>query len=71
MSVAYTLPQLLANYGDQQLQDWLDVAPWRRKRSVTEGRIQLGLQMIFSNVRVREWWNPKYRKFEPPLQSAN
>jgi hypothetical protein len=25
--------------------------------------------MIFSNVRVRDWWNPTWRKFQPPEQA--
>jgi hypothetical protein len=71
LSVAYALPQLLATYGNQQFQDWLEVTPWRRKKPVTAGRIRLGLQMIFRNVRVRDWWDPKCRKFDQPLQSAD
>lgn len=66
LSVAYALPQLLAAYSDDHCRDWLDRTPWRRKRAVTAGRVRLGLQMILGNVRVRDWWNPKYRKFEPP-----
>lgn len=67
LSVAYALPQLLATYNSAELNEWLKITPWRRKRSVTAGRVRLGLQMIFSNVRVRDWWNPKCRKFEPPV----
>ncbi len=44
------------------------MTPWRRKTPMTAGRVWLGLQMIFSNVRVRDWWNPKSRKFEAPIQ---
>lgn len=68
LSVAYALPQLLATYSSGDLSDWLTITPWRRKRSVTAGRVRLGLQMIFGNVRVRDWWNPKCQKFEPPVQ---
>jgi hypothetical protein len=24
---------------------------------------------ILGNVRTREWWNPKYRKFQPPIKA--
>lgn len=26
---------------------------------------------FFANVRVRDWWNPKCQKFQPPMQQAN
>ncbi len=55
LSVAYALPQLLATYGDQHFKQWLDVTPWRQNNPVTAGRIRLGLQMLFGNVRVRSW----------------
>ncbi len=71
LSVAYALPQLLATYSEEQLQGWLNATPWRRKQPVTAGRIRVGLQMIFGNVRVRNWWNPKCRKFEPPMKPEN
>lgn len=66
LSVAYALPQLLATYGEQHIERWFDATPWRRKKPMTAGRIRLGLQMIFANVRVRDWWNPTCRKFKPP-----
>jgi hypothetical protein len=42
--------------------------PWRKKNAVTAGLVRLGLQLIFGNVRVRAWWHPKLRKFQPPQQ---
>lgn len=71
LSVAYALPQLLATYSTDHCRNWLDKTPWRRKRPVTAGRVRLGLYMILGNVRVRDWWNPKYRKFEQPIQTED
>lgn len=67
LSVAYALPQLLATYGDQEIKGWLTVTPWRRNSPITAGRVRLGLQRIFGNVRVRDWWSPTCRKFQPPV----
>lgn len=68
LSIAYALPQLLATYNGH-LQAWFDMTPWRRKKPMTAGRVRLGLHMILRNVRVRDWWNPKCRKFEAPIQA--
>ena len=69
LSIAYALPQLMAIYCSDQVQPLLDLTPWRKKHCVTAGLVRLGLQMIFSNVRVRDWWNPTWRKFQPPEQA--
>jgi len=66
LSLSYALPQLLATYCGDQVQSMMQITPWRVKRQVTAGRVRLGLQIILGNVRVRDWWNPKCRKFEPP-----
>ena len=66
LSVAYALPQLLATYCGEQVQPLLGLTPWRKKDQVTAGLVRLGLQLIFGNVRIRSWWNPKWRKFQPP-----
>lgn len=66
LSVAYALPQLLATYMPDQLSYLAELTPWRQKQPVTAGRVRMSLQSIFGNVRVRDWWNPKCRKFEPP-----
>ena len=68
LSVAYALPQLLATYRTDQWQCLAKLTPWRMKRPVTAGRVRMMLQMILGNVRVRDWWNPKCHKFEPPDQ---
>lgn len=66
ISIAYALPQILATYCGEQVQNLMHITPWRKKNPVTAGRVRLGLQMILGNVRVREWWNPKCRIFKPP-----
>lgn len=66
ISIAYALPQLLATYCADQVENVLSITPWRKKNELTAGRVRLGLSNIFGNVRVRGWWNPTCRKFEPP-----
>lgn len=71
LSAAYTLPQLLSMYCSEQMHDLLQLTPWRKKAPVTAGQVRLGLRLIFSHVRVRDWWNPRCRKFEhgsPPAK---
>ncbi len=68
LSIAYALPQLLATYCGAQVESLMDLTPWRKKDPTTAGRIRLGLQNILGNVRIRDWWNPKYRKFQPPIE---
>jgi len=69
LSLAYALPQLLAMYCGDQVQSMMDLTPWRKKSQVTAGRVRMGLQNILSNVRIRDWWNPKCRKFQPKTGS--
>lgn len=71
LSVAYALPQLLAIYSADQVEDFLKLTPWRKEKQITAGRVRLGLQMILGNVRVREWWNPTCRIFQPPDQGKS
>ena len=66
LSVAYALPQLLATCRGDQVGELLQLTPWRKKNQVTAGRVRLGLQRILGNVRVRDWWDPTYRIFQPP-----
>lgn len=68
LSLAYALPQLLAMYCGDQVQSMMDLTPWRKKSQVTAGRVRMGLQNILSNVRIRDWWNPKCKKFQPPTR---
>ncbi len=68
LSIAYALPQLLATYCGDQMENLMHLTPWRKKNQITAGRVRLGLQNILGNVRIRAWWNPKYRKFQPPIE---
>jgi hypothetical protein len=69
LSIAYALPQILATYCGEQVKDLMLLTPWRKEHQVTAGRVRLGLQMILSNVRIRDWWNSKYRIFRPPTEA--
>lgn len=71
LSVAYALPQLLATCCSDQMEELLQLTPWRRKNQVTAGRIRLGLQRILGNVRVRSWWDPTCRIFRPPCTTGS
>jgi len=62
---AYALPQLLATYCGEQMEELMRLTPWRKKATVTAGQVRLGLRLFFGNVRVRDWWNPTCRKFQP------
>lgn len=68
LAIGFALPQLLTIVGGEQIEVMTGLTPWRGARSLTAGRIRLGLLRIFGHVRVRDWWNPKSRKFEPPKQ---
>jgi len=69
LSISYALPQLLATYCADQVQELIDLTPWRRKNPVTAGRVRLGLRNILCNVRIRDWWDPTCRKFRPPIEA--
>ena len=63
---AYALTLLLTVTFGEQMSDILNLTPWRINQPVTAGRVRLGLQRIFRQVSVRDWWNSKSRKFKPP-----
>jgi hypothetical protein len=69
LSIGYALPQLLATYCSDQVQNLILLTPWRKQNQITAGRVRLGLQNILCNVRIRDWWSPKCRKFQPPIRS--
>jgi len=71
LSVAYALPQLLATCCSDQVEELIQMTPWRKKNQITAGRVRLGLQRILGNVRVRGWWNPTCRIFEPPYSAES
>ena len=66
LSLGYALPQLLALEGGFDVQALARLEPWREKSPLTAGRVRTGLRRILGHVRIRRWWNPKSRKFEPP-----
>jgi len=66
LSIGYALPQLLVMKGGSQVHALAALAPWRVKQPLTAGRVRIGLQRILGHLKVRQWWNPKSRKFEPP-----
>jgi hypothetical protein len=66
LSVSYALPQLLATCCSDQVEGLIHLTPWRKKNQITAGRVRQGLQRILGNVRVRDWWNPTCRIFQPP-----
>jgi hypothetical protein len=68
LSIGYALPQLLALIGGYQINKLSFLTPWRSNKSITAGQVRLWLNMILRHVRVRDWWNPKSRKFEPPYK---
>ena len=65
-SLAYALPLLLAVRLEDKVQALISLTPWRLYQPVTAGRVRLGLQRSLRQVAVRNWWNPKSRKFKPP-----
>ena len=71
LSVAYALPQLLATCRSDQVGELLQLTPWRKKNQITAGRVRLGLQRILGNVRVRDWWDPTCRIFQPPCSTGS
>jgi hypothetical protein len=68
LSIGYALPQLLALNGGSQINKISYLTPWRTNSYITAGQIRLWLKMNLWHVRIRDWWNPKSRKFEPPYQ---
>ncbi|MCP3666480.1 MAG: hypothetical protein GY696_28940 [Gammaproteobacteria bacterium] len=64
--VGYGLVQLLGLLNDNCVQQLCCHSPWRRDNPITAGQIRKGLVTIFRHVAVREWWDHKCKKFEPP-----
>ena len=62
----YGLSQLLAYLNTVAVGQLCQHSPWRRDNPVTAGQIRKGLLMNFRHVNVRNWWNRKCKKFEPP-----
>ena len=66
IALGYGLPQLLAIQCQDKVKPLLTHAPWQSHTDTSAGRIRQGLIKYFSQVRVRDWWCMKYRKFQPP-----
>ncbi|MCP4277637.1 MAG: transposase [Gammaproteobacteria bacterium] len=64
--VGYGLVQLLGYLNTPTVQALCQHSPWRRDNPTTAGQIRKGLLMNFRHVNVRQWWDRKCKKFEPP-----
>ncbi len=62
----YGLVQLLGYLNSETVMALCNHSPWRRGSPTTAGQIRKGLAMIFRHVQVRDWWDRKCKKFEPP-----
>jgi len=69
--VGYGLVQLLSCLNSQAVENLCCHSPWRQKTPQTAGQIRKGLVFIFRHVAVRQWWNRKCKKFEPPDGGEN
>ena len=64
--IAYGLIQLLSVISPPSVTDLCQHSPWRKVSPQTAGQIRKGLVSILRHVRVRQWWSPKCKKFQPP-----
>lgn len=64
--IGYGLIQLLSCIESETVKRLCQHSPWRAGSPVTAGQIRKGLLKNLMNVRVREWWDRKCKKFEPP-----
>jgi len=62
----YGRVQLLSDLNSETVTALCIPSPWRRDNPTTAGQIRKGLVMIFRHVRVRDGWDRKCKKFEPP-----
>lgn len=69
--VGYALVQLLSCLDSQAVEQLCRHSPWRIQTPPTAGQIRKGLVYIFRQVAVRQWWNRKCQKFEPPDWAEN
>lgn len=69
--VSYGLVQLLSCLNSEAVAELCCHSPWRRGNPMTAGQIRKGLVRIFRHVAVRQWWNSKCKKFEPPDGEEN
>jgi hypothetical protein len=69
--VGYGLVQMLSRLESQTVEDLCHYSPWRQGTPKTAGQIRKGLVRILRHVSVRQWWNSKCKKFEPPDWTEN
>ncbi len=69
--VGYGLVQLLSWTNSLAVSELCRHSPWREGSPQTAGQIRKGPVRIFWHVAVRQWWNSKCRKFEPPDGAGN
>jgi hypothetical protein len=69
--VGYGLVQLLSCLNTTAVEQLCRHSPWRQGAPKTAGQIRKGLVRIFRHVSVRQWWNGKSKKFEPPDRREN
>lgn len=62
----YGVIQLLSCLNSSKINELCFHSPWRQPNCKTAGQIRKGLVFILRHVRVRDWWSPKCKKFEPP-----
>ena len=62
VSLAYSLPRLMALVFGPSLGNTLLPIPWRKKRPMTAGWMAKALSGIFRNYRVRAFWDRKQQK---------
>lgn len=65
-SISYGLLQMLSCLDNPQVNILCQHSPWRDENEITPGKIRRGLQKVLMHVPVRDWWNIKCQKFEPP-----
>ncbi len=66
IALGYIIPQLRAIKCPDPVLRLIDNTPRRKNTPITAGRIRMGLIRYFSQVRVRDWWDGKSQKFQPP-----
>lgn len=67
----YGLVQLLSCLGSESVAQLCRHSPWRKGITQTAGQIRKGLLANFKHVTVRQWWNQKCKKIEPPNWRKN
>ncbi len=60
------LIQLLSCIESEPVKRLCQHSPWGAGSPVTAGKIRKGLLKHLMHVRVREWWDRKCKKIEPP-----